>query len=361
MRYLLILLFAIVPNIVLGGLTECIEATCRISVQGASGTGCVFEKTDSRLHILTAAHVVGNHQTVKCEFWKNGVPQNGIFGTVLIADVHEDVAVVAMVLENTGLEAIRPISLAPKNRVLTTGEAISSVGCANGGWGTSWVGHVTGARDREILFRPPPAGGRSGSAVFDSGGTEIIGMITARNNRSGEGIAVSLLTIHDVVERVKYCTPNSPPGNCVPLLGRSPNYTSPPDMTETNRKLDAIAELLKQINNGTSVTPLEPETEEQKRLSLLQAASMIGELRNDTGEKIADGSFGVTAAQILCGALGISGPIGIAIGAAGWLVSRRLGRRLRGSETNDDETASENRIVQSVVSKVRELLEKKEG
>lgn len=355
------------PEILFGGLLECTRATCRISVRGVSGTGCAFEKTGSHLKVLTAAHVVGGNASVYCEFWKEGSLREKIRGDVLVAATREDLAVVAIPLENFGENVPEPIPIASKSRSLTTKEAISSVGCAGGGWSTSWVGHVSGAKGQEIYFHPPPAGGRSGSAIFDEEGTEILGVISARNNNTGEGIAVSVLAVHALLDRMKTNTPCPPRGNCVPLLGRSQPYVPPnADLNETNRRLDSIAELLKQIHSRESIGST-PEIEEEKRLSLLNLASMIKELRNKNEETTPGGSIGWSIAQVLCGALGISGPIGIAIGTAGWLVSRRLGRRIRGrfDELSEDATGFEGRVARVVVEgisdRIRELLEKRDG
>ena len=49
-------------------------------------------------------------------------------------------------------------------------------------------------------------------------------------------------------------------------------------------------------------------------------------------EKLGDGTLGLTTGKLLGGALGLSGPLALAIGGGLWLVSRRLGRKI---ETGD--------------------------
>jgi hypothetical protein len=76
--------------------------------------------------------------------------------------------------------------------VVKSGETIMSVGCAKGAWPTAWIGHANGYdQESHLLFTPPPQDGRSGSALFNESG-EIVGLIFARSNDDGIGLACSL-------------------------------------------------------------------------------------------------------------------------------------------------------------------------
>ena len=54
-------------------LSECIDATCRITTaEGSCGSGCVFEIGNGSVYVLTAGHVTGKAAAVQCEFWRQG-------------------------------------------------------------------------------------------------------------------------------------------------------------------------------------------------------------------------------------------------------------------------------------------------
>ena len=59
------------PGACQAALSDCIDATCRITTtSGSRGSGCVFEIDDGKVWIVTAGHVVGDAGTVQCEFWR---------------------------------------------------------------------------------------------------------------------------------------------------------------------------------------------------------------------------------------------------------------------------------------------------
>ena len=62
--------------------------------------------------------------------------------------------------------------------------------------------------------------------------------------------------------------------------------------------------------------------------------------RDVLDEKLADGSLGMSAGKLAAGALGLSGPVGLGLVGAGWLIGRRLRRRIR-RKRNPDGTVEE--------------------
>jgi hypothetical protein len=69
-----------------------------------------------------------------------------------------------------------------------TGDTILSVGCPNGTWPTLFRGHLT-AVGSLYTFVPPPAGGRSGSAILHGSGGEILGVLHSRKTDNTVGYA----------------------------------------------------------------------------------------------------------------------------------------------------------------------------
>ena len=178
-------------------LSDCIDATCRITTaDGSCGTGCVFEIDQGSVYVLTAAHVVGNDPAVQCEFWRQGHQSAPLAGQVLSRSEEADAAIVAV--PETALGGLLPsvIPLAPRDTVIRPGDTLTSVGCANGAWSTSWKGHALEVEDGDLHFLPTPANGRSGSAVFDAEGQRIVGVLRARTGDGAEGIATPIQTIY---------------------------------------------------------------------------------------------------------------------------------------------------------------------
>ena len=86
-------------------LSDCIDATCRITAaDGSRGTGCVFEISRDRVYVLTAAHVVGKNQLVHCEFWQKGHRSRPLQARVIARVENDrcDAAVVALASSQFG-------------------------------------------------------------------------------------------------------------------------------------------------------------------------------------------------------------------------------------------------------------------
>lgn len=283
-------------------ISECIDATCRITTAGGSrGTGCVFEISQGRVYVLTAAHVVGPNQTVQCEFWRHGHRSQPLSGRVIarVENGQCDAAVVA--LEESQFGGLLPgvIPVAPSDYVVSPGATLVSVGCAKGAWSTGWKGHALGYQGADLHFTPTPADGRSGSAIFDADGGMIVGLLRARTLDGSQGIACSLQSLYGHLQAAfngtkVQCGPDGcGPGGCpaprpylLPYRYREqfrnqpqpqpqqqvwPTLPSPTpgpvppsatvDLNETNRKIDGltdkVGELLEEIRADRQ-SPLEP-------------------------------------------------------------------------------------------------------
>ena len=184
-------------------LADCIDATCRISTaDGSRGSGCAFENSQGRVFVLTAAHVVGRNRTVQCEFWRDGHRSVPLAGEVLATGLSRtpsgsvDAAIIAVPISSFAGVLPGSVPIAPRGYRLSPGETVTSVGCAKGAWATGWKGHVLGYDGSSLCFTPPPADGRSGSALFDAEGERIVGLIWGRNQREGKGHAVTVENLY---------------------------------------------------------------------------------------------------------------------------------------------------------------------
>jgi len=180
-------------------MSSCLDATCRISTpDGGRGSGCVFEIGQGYVYVITAAHVVGSYSEVSCEFWRDGHQSTPVPGQVILRaiDRDADAATVALRQEQFGEVLPAVVPLAPRTYAVRPGETLLSAGCARGAWSTGWKGHALGYRGSDLYFTPAPAQGRSGSALFDADGRQIVGIVRARTTDDQAGIACSLQALY---------------------------------------------------------------------------------------------------------------------------------------------------------------------
>jgi len=321
-------------------MSDCIDATCRITAaDGSRGTGCVFEIGRGHVYVLTAAHVVGGDPIVQCEFWREGHRSRPLPARV-IAQVENDrcdAAVVALATSQFGGRLPGAVPLAPRDRVLRPGDTITSVGCARGAWSTGWKGHALGYRGGDLCFSPTPADGRSGSAIFDAEGREIVGLLRARTIDGSEGIACNLQTLYAALgRRSKQHDAQCGPGGCPLPQGSQHQYrflpyrqeqewrrqqseqpvwptlpdTAPApavDLTPIAEKLDGIAELLLDINANrrrpAEIDRTEPATSPQpppdrKAIDVAEAAvAAVSSLRDESKRDLAQVAAGLDDTQ----------------------------------------------------------------
>jgi hypothetical protein len=316
------------------------------------------------------------------------------------------------------------IPLGEKTASPRPGGSIMSVGCADGSWSTGWKGHVLGYSGADMYFQPPPANGRSGSAIFNAEGTKIVGLLKARMADDSAGIATSLPSLHrafssrnktleaGLVEQAAgkvQCPggscPTENPWRLSPYRHNQderleklqqpqqvwptfPGNTSPRiNLDSTNQKLDRIADLLMEMRteqrpDPVPVAPLVPiappadaageEAISEVRQEVRQVAGKLGEVVNTligdretlrqrfderlekvkseldadadrrdiareyakdfVQEKLSDGRLGLSTGKLAAGALGLSGPLSLAIGFGLWMLSRRAGAKLEAGD-----------------------------
>jgi len=379
---LLFFLFGVCSFADEGGLERCLDATCRVRAGGSVGSGCVFASSRTHLFVLTAAHVLENASQVECEFWQNGQALRRHAANVALQDTQEDVAVLALTRLPFGEQPPTIIPLAASDEAAKPETTLLSVGCANGAWATAWQGRIITRQQDAIRFLPPPAEGRSGSAIFDAEGKNILGIILARGETSttSVGIARSAEAIRNVLVRHKL-TPQSTTttagcdnGRCGLLLGRQPvipqqpaqqvqpillpNTSQGSDLLALGSKLDKIAELIEDQKKERLPGETTEETSKLRRTveqllgdreTLLSRISARIESVKQEGagsplaiakayaadlakEKLTDGSAGLGLGKLLAMMLGISGPLGLALGGGLWMVSRRIGAKVESGE-----------------------------
>jgi hypothetical protein len=271
-----------------GSLADCIAATCRVSApDGSTGTGCAFELSGGRVYVLTNAHIVGNQRAVRCTFWHRGHESRALPGRVIArAAGGVDAAIVTIDVAAFGGVPPGIVPLAKRGYRLRIGQTITSVGCARGRWSTGWKGHAVGPAN----FVPAPEDGRSGSALFDARGERIVALVFGRAVDNSKGYAVTVDQIYrgfsgwaDGAPRQTGCPPcqtqllpyrryneqmrpapqpQQPPNVQVYPTLPSPQYAPAPcptvDLSQLERKLDRIAELIERDRSGDTPAPQAP-------------------------------------------------------------------------------------------------------
>lgn len=170
------------------------EATVRVEVPGAAGSGIVFWVDDRFVWVLTNAHVVGRSRTARVIPFQDGRQLRPASGTVTLRrmDGYTDAAVLRIPRQGwPGRLSFVPLSLA----MPAQGQQIVTVGCPAADWPSLWHGTIKRVYWPHFSFFPGRAGardmmsGRSGSAICDVWGTKVIGLLTwydpsTRNGRA---------------------------------------------------------------------------------------------------------------------------------------------------------------------------------
>ncbi|KKN12830.1 hypothetical protein LCGC14_1012410 [marine sediment metagenome] len=180
---------------------DIISATVRVRSGDGIGTGCVFAVQGDTASVLTNFHVAGSvGTTVKVTFWQRGYRSVPVAGRVVWSSYkagrHRDIAVVQVPLAALGGYVPPAIPFAGANA--ESGATVLSVGCSGGSWPTLFRGRVLATGGGVMKFLPPPAGGRSGSAIFSEDGSTIVGLLAWRSDggnserEGGHGLAMTV-------------------------------------------------------------------------------------------------------------------------------------------------------------------------
>jgi len=316
------ILLCLLAAVAAADIADCYDATCRVSTGDARGTGCVFSISNGHVFVLTNAHVVDTASSASCEFWSQGHQSIPIAGRVARGQGGIDAAYIAIPEASFHGRLPRVIPLAPVDTVLRAGEEIVSVGCAHAAWATGWKGHVLDIRGGQIRFLPPPAGGRSGSAICNKDGTRIVGLLWGRSDQDKVGYALPVQAIYQAITGKQtgwraspegYATEPSgcPGGNCpINIFGRQnapqqqpqqgPYPTLPPvqalpqvptDLSGVEARLDGISNKIDVLIGNTSPQPpqeLVPEIPPVVSQIAMGLAERIDKLAEDTGVQITE-------------------------------------------------------------------------
>ena len=245
-----------------GSIADCIDATCRVSAEGRPlGTGCVFQRSGGRVLVLTNAHVVEGFEAVDCQFWQQGHESLPLAGTVAwrVRNAECDAAVVVLAESQFGSRPPAVIPLASADYVIRPGETVLSVGCVQGAWATAWKGHARGYVGTDQRFLPVPAGGRSGSAIFDADGSRIVGLLFARTADDSEGMAVSLQALDKHLKLAAGVRPPlaAPHDACRAVTLQCPGGQCP--IPRPNRQIQLFGRQEYQSTPYPTLPPVQPE------------------------------------------------------------------------------------------------------
>lgn len=221
MKNLLAILILLAGSIACADWRDAVNATCRIHNYAsdgtmARGTGVAFSLVDGHIKVLTNAHVTQRQRSfdpystqhigdpsrwrwkkgmrLQTVWWRDGYRSKVVDGTLEWYSYQHltsrDLAIVSIPVEAFGSYVPPIIPLAPEGYDTKPGQTFVSVGCANGAWATLVCGHITLDRDAVWEFVPSPASGRSGSGIFTSDGTAIVGVVTWGYRDAHAGIAI---------------------------------------------------------------------------------------------------------------------------------------------------------------------------
>ena len=206
-------------------LDEVLEATCRVEVNGALGSGTVIHKSNGKYYILTNAHVVGRNTNANLSFFNNGVKSNPMPARIVWRRSGQgvDFAIITINSNLFGDHPPRIIPLVPPNYTVSARQYITSAGCPRGAWAVAWEGHALSNANGRVLFQPPPVGGQSGSGVHvkwknpktGESYTRVAAVLTWRIGREGtdsrgyeiaNGGAIPVSTLYNILQNRAYKT-----------------------------------------------------------------------------------------------------------------------------------------------------------
>lgn len=184
---------------------DAFDASCRVRVNGARGSGTFIGAVGDNAYILTNYHVVTTNQTATLDFWTNGKLES-ITGRIdwRSYDLNMPADFARIVVSAQELKKINPpfIALGGADAKPNIGAFIVSSGAPDGRFTQAWKGQVLEYYNaRTCVFTPPPVPGQSGSAIceFVDGELFVTGILTwllgekGRDDSKGGAIPISNL------------------------------------------------------------------------------------------------------------------------------------------------------------------------
>ena len=173
------------------------EASCRVRVSGAAGSGTAISQDDQYIYVLTNAHVVGSNKSATCEFFRYGRKTERLPGQVTWKSHSDrtvnDFAIIKISKNHFGRYPPRIAPIAPEDHAIRRNDYIASAGCPQARWLQLWEGHaLSDASNNRVLFTPPPLGGQSGSGVYTviDGSTYLVAVLTWKIGENGGAIHI---------------------------------------------------------------------------------------------------------------------------------------------------------------------------
>lgn len=255
------------------------NASCRVSVNGARGSGTFIGTSDDKAYILTNYHVVTNNKDVRLDFWTNG-RRESVNGKVdwKFYDANIPCDFARIVVDAGELKKIDPpyVALGGTDAKPSVGAYIISSGAPDGRFTQIWKGQVLEYyNNKTCVFSPPPVPGQSGSGICEyvDGELFMTGILTwllgekGRDDSKGGAIPVSNLYL--ALQRV--------PAPAAFEEG-SP---IPPDASECSestvqafefiadncKACDSVASPMKQLVSEGKLTQVNTSTEDGRALS----------------------------------------------------------------------------------------------
>jgi hypothetical protein len=302
------------------------KQVCRISVQLLDGTtslgsGVWCAAEGRQPAVLSAAHVVRGAASsqVVCYFPHTG---ESIAGRVFARDNNLDIISIQLDVA----PRIKPAKIS--DRVPTQGDSITLTGMggsprkgflAVAARATQWL--MARSRDTVanlLAIGAPSSQGDSGGPAWDEKG-RVAGIITASNN---EFTVIATGPRGSGLESLRQLLPPEPQVQQQPdeTPQQSPNEDTPvapvPD---------------KEPDSDAATPPQSPVTKPPTH----EPEDEAGQDGDDGGSSVAGAAadvvssgFAISRWTALAAALGFGGPIGLGIGVAGWLISRRVKERI---------------------------------
>lgn len=192
------------------------DAIAQVTHHNGLGTAFCFKEDTDSYYLMTAGHccqakavAINLFHGEKTLQISADIVEKAFMGPL---DINVDAAILKVKKENLGTyPKLNVLSLITNEEAKKVSGTIWTYGCPKGGFPTAYRGRIIGVKDEEIYFTPTALVGRSGSPIFNSDGTKVIGMIVRWQpddmNKPQEewkpknGIALSIPYIRTIISK----------------------------------------------------------------------------------------------------------------------------------------------------------------
>ena len=193
-----ILAFILSYNGCLGSEVDCHRATCLIDSGNRLGTGVVFEVDNNNVWILTAGHIATGPTTtaIHCTFWNDDNTSVAAVVTGKATKVQHtpqcDAAVVVVSRSQFGSYTPTAIPVVDRGLVIPKSTHLFTVVCSRGNPPAINFVRALGYKGSKLAFTPAPVSGDSGGGIFNTEGTELLGLVISRAADNTDGLATTM-------------------------------------------------------------------------------------------------------------------------------------------------------------------------